>query len=323
MSNVTKHTNNNNAQHRFGWRAIASACRRSIAVLGVALCFSTAAIAAEPIRYEVKIVTADKSEYALRIADTLAKTIPGALRPGDSGRSSRKRPCIYLTVGPKALKETLNSAEVDSVIISLFTSSLAFRGIAEGRSARSGVTAIYADPSPLDQFRLISLIHKRAVRVAALVSDKTEYLIPLLKQGANSIGAQLQIEHVGGDVDVNRAMRDIVGIPILLATPDGAIYNAESIKSILISSYRSDQYVVGFSSAMVNAGALATVKSDIGEIAEQAKEVVSEIDAGSPVPEAQYPKYFSVDLNDAVARSLNVVIDDKVRNFSRKPGRGN
>ena len=49
-------------------------------------------------------------------------------------------------------------------------------------------------------------------------------------------------------------------------------------------------------------------------------EMISEVESSSLLPMPQYPKYFQTQFNDSVARSLNVVVDEPARAFSRKPG---
>jgi ABC-type uncharacterized transport system substrate-binding protein len=101
--------------------------------------------------------------------------------------------------------------------------------------------------------------------------------------------------------------------------PDSAVFNAENIKNILVTTYRRSQPVIGFSAPLVKAGALASSYSDIEDIDAQADEILNDFDASGKLPDPQFPKYFSVIVNDDVARSLNIVIDEPVKKFSRKP----
>ena len=88
---------------------------------------------------------------------------------------------------------------------------------------------------------------------------------------------------------------------------------------MLFRSYRREQAVVGFSPAIVKAGALATITSDSNDTAAQLEELLGDYIRYGRLPSEQFPKYFSVVVNDSVARSLNVLIDDGVLQLSRKP----
>ena len=78
--------------------------------------------------------------------------------------------------------------------------------------------------------------------------------------------------------------------------------------------------MIGFSTALVKAGAAATTYSNIDDIAAQVDELRNEFTASGRLPDEQFAKYFGVAVNDNVARSLNLVIDDSVRQLSRRPG---
>jgi ABC-type uncharacterized transport system substrate-binding protein len=270
---------------------------------------------------DVRIVIADDSESTRHIAAGLQRKFPNALVVADHwAKISRKRKAIYIAVGPNALRATLEKI-TDGVVISVFTSSQAYRSITESASfSRSlAVTGIYAEPSPSDQMQLISGLYKKPVNVAVLVSDKTAYLQPLLTRAAAQKSIALSIEHVDADDKLNRALNRVEHVSAILAIPDSSIYNVENIRNILITAYRRDQSVVGFSTAFVKAGALATTYSDINDILAQLAELLEDYAASGNLPEPQFPKYFSVAVNDSVARSLNVVIDERVRRLSRKP----
>lgn len=277
--------------------------------------------AADLPNHDIRIATADEAESTKRIIEGLQKRYPSSQVIVDySSPLPKRKNTIYVAVGPAALRSLL-SKDIDSPILSLFTSSQAYRSILESFPKRSGaITAIYAEPSPLDQMHMISALYKRRVSVAALISDKTTYLVPTLRSAAAAAGIDLELERVDSDENLNRALNRVSSATVILAVPDTTVYNVENIRNILVTSYRHNQPVVGFSTALVKAGALATTYSSIEDILAQGSELLSEYVSSSRLPEPQFPKYFSVSVNDSVARSLNLVIDDTVRRLARKPG---
>lgn len=302
-----------------------SSWRRRFLAEAIALCitatFSSSVQSVDLQHYDLRIAIADESESTRRIVEGLQKKFPAAAVFTDrSGNPSRKKAAIYFAVGPLALRSLLEK-ELNGAVISLFTSSQVYRAILENapRSRSFSVTAIYAEPSPLDQMQLISRLYKKRVNVTVLVSDKTAYLQPLLLRAAAQENIALFMEHVAIDDNLNRVLSRIEYASVILATPDNTIYNIENIRNFLIASYRRNQPVVGFSAAFVKAGALASTFSDIEDILAQVNEFTDDYAAFRRLPEPQFPKYFSVVVNDNVARSFNVVIDDSVRRLSRKP----
>jgi len=59
----------------------------------------------------------------------------------------------------------------------------------------------------------------------------------------------------------------LIDSDVLLAVPDSEIYNSNSIRNILLSSYRRGIPLVGFSQAYVKAGALCAIFSTPEQLA--------------------------------------------------------
>jgi len=278
--------------------------------------------AADLHHHELRIAVADENEQTKRVVEALQKKYPGAIVAADGApvANKRKKP-IVIAVGPSALRNHLKK-DADGPVIAVFTSSQTYRAILDetSRTRAAGITAIYADPAPSDQLRLISLIYKRRVPIAVLLSDKTAHFAHQLNQAAARSNIDLSIEHVAPGDNVNRVLGRLGAVTAILALPDSVIYNSDSIRNILVTSYRSNQALIGFSASMVRAGALATTYASVDDIIAQLSEMLEEFDGSGKLPEAQFPRYFSVIVNDNVARSLDIVIDDSVRTLSRKPG---
>jgi hypothetical protein len=201
----------------------------------------------------------------------------------------------------------------DCVVISTFTSSQVVRAIVGKLPAAQAAmfTAVYAEPAPVDQLRLVALLYRRPVRVAAILGADTVFLKPTLE------GEQVTVLEAHADEDINRLLTQIGQTDVLLALPDSAIYNTENFRNILLSTYRHKQGVIGFSSDMVKAGALATTYSEVGDINAQVNEIVAGYVAGGELSAPQFPRYFRTIVNEGVARSLDVDVPDAVRKFTR------
>ncbi|MGC3963288.1 MAG: ABC transporter substrate binding protein [Rhodocyclaceae bacterium] len=98
---------------------------------------------------------------------------------------------------------------------------------------------------------------------------------------------------------------------VLMAVPDTAVFNSQTIPNLLLSAYRFRVPVVGFSQAYVKAGALIALYSTPAQIGTQSAEVARGVLAGGAVPAPQYPRLFSVGINTHVARSLGYQLDSE------------
>ena len=282
--------------------------------LALACCTAGAAWAALPATtqgYRFQIVTGDDSSVTRRIADDLYKRLVPTFA-GFRTELAQRRRMVLVAIGPTALRDAA-LRPCDCVVISAFTSSQVWRDVmaqvAPGRAA--SMTAIYAEPAPADQLALIALLYHRPARVAAIVADPRFFATTLA--GAADLYAFAE-----GD-DINRLLNRIAQTDVLLALPDNAVFNAENIRNILLSTYRHKQAVVGFSSDMVRAGALASTYSDIDDINVQVAETVAHFVATGALPPPQFPRYFQTVVNEGVARSLDVQVDSAARGFARRP----
>jgi hypothetical protein len=289
------------------------------AIAALALATSTHAAQRPPepaqgFRFQI-VTTAGDSALTKRIAEDLYKRLVPTFAVFRTELAQRRR-MLYVAVGPAALREVA-SKRCDCVVISAFTSSQVYRSIMAG-AGRSGAppiasTAVYAEPAPGDQLRLAALLYRRPVRVAAILGVDTAFLRPSLEAD------KVTVLEAGAGEDINRLLNQIAQADVLLALPDNAVYNTESIRNILLSTYRHKQGVIGFSGDMVKAGALATTYSEIEDIDAQVAEIASAYVAGGELAPPQFPHYFRTIVNEGVARSLDLVVGDEVRSFARRP----
>ena len=261
--------------------------------------------------FRFQIVTGDDSQVTRRIAEDLYKRLVPTFAAFRTELAQHRR-MLYVAIGPTALRDAA-LRPCDCVVIAAFTSSQVWRDVmAQVVPARAGaMTAIFAEPAPADQLTLISLLYHRPARVAAIVADPRFF-------AANLAGAADLYAFAEGD-DINRLLNRIAQTEVLLALPDNAVFNAENIRNILLSTYRHKQAVIGFSSDMVRAGALASTYSEIEDINVQVAETVAQFVATGALPAPQFPRYFRTVVNEGVARSLDVNVDSAARGFARRP----
>ncbi|MES2902055.1 MAG: hypothetical protein V4723_20175 [Pseudomonadota bacterium] len=290
--------------------------RSSMLAIAMTLALASQAhAAADSAGFRFQIVTADETGLTRRIAEDLTKRLV-PIFGGFRTELAQTRRMVYVAIGPVALR-SLAARKCDCVIIAAYTSSQVWRSITStlAPSRVLSMTAIYAEPAPADQLRLVSLLYKRPVKVAAIVSGETGFLRPVLT-GPGTVEVS---EYTEGD-DINNVLNRVGRSQVLLAMPDRTVYNTENFRNILLSTYRHNQGVIGFSADMVKAGALASTYSDIQHINAHVADVAADFVLTGELAPPQFPRYFSTIVNEGVARSLQVPVDDSVRKFGRQPG---
>ena len=285
--------------------------RSLFAALAVVLAMAAGAHADDVVRgYRFQINSADDSAVTHHIVDDLYKRLMPTFAVFRTELAQRRR-MLIVTVGPAALHEAAK-LQCDCTVISTFTSSQVFRSVVAGLPPEraAAMTAVYAEPAPADQLRLVSLLYGRSVHVAAILGRDTSFLKPVLD-------GPVEVQDFAPGDDINRTLSRIAQTEVLLALPDSEVYNTENIRNILLSTYRHKQALIGFSADMVKAGALATTYSAVEDINAQVAEMAASYVASGVLPPPEFPHYFRTAVNEGVARSLDVRVTDAVRNFRR------
>jgi len=170
-------------------------------------------------------------------------------------------------------------------------------------------SAIFVDQSWARQLGLIQVSMSGHPRVGVLLGKEETESIPALQSAAKDADMSLNIETVTDDAELLTALRKLLAnSDALLAVPDPKIYNRNNISSILLTSYRQQIPLFGFSASYVKAGALASVYSLPAQVSQQVAEIINNLPASGNLPPPQYPRYFSINTNPQVARSLGINI---------------
>ena len=77
------------------------------------------------------------------------------------------------------------------------------------------------------------------------------------------------------------------------------------LKNIIISTYRSNRPVFGYSENMVKAGSVASYYTDMTDLAREVADILNILNS-KDTPYREHSKYNKLTINVAVARSLNL-----------------
>lgn len=177
-------------------------------------------------------------------------------------------------------------------------------------------TAIFIDHSWASQAALLRAALPEAKRIGVLYSsDKHLDLDDLRKQLAMHGAVLIARQNTAPASLFDDLEYVLTRSDAMLAVPDSVIYNNNSIRNILLTSYRQNVPLVGFSLPYVNAGALCALFSTPEQIAEQAAAITAGYALKSHLPEPQFPEKYRIAVNQEVARALGSPIrsDELVR----------
>lgn len=200
-------------------------------------------------------------------------------------------------------------------VVCVFLTAEKFQSIVEKQpiQVQANLTAIVIDQPVVRQAAVAKKVYPALSRFAVL---------------SQSIVTKSQIENDDISVSAYRAGKALapqlseVTIPLdaLIATPETAIYNRSTLRTVLLTAYGYGKPVVGYSRAYVKAGALITAYSTPDQVFRHIAEM-PDIDMGGSLAEADTkelaiigfknvhvlsPKYFSIVDNPSVAKSLGL-----------------
>ncbi|MFR0691733.1 hypothetical protein ACLUTX_20215 [Enterobacterales bacterium AE_CKDN230030158-1A_HGKHYDSX7] len=166
------------------------------------------------------------------------------------------------------------------------------------------LSLLWSDPPPARQLALALQLSPRPQRIGVLLGPTSEFLLEELTQAAQQLGVELVSERQTRAEDT-RALRELLGrSDLLLGLDDKQLYNAQTIKGILLSAYAENRALIGPTAAFVKAGSLASSYSDQSDWLETLDTLLDE--PAEQWPRSLYPERFKVQSNRQVARSLGI-----------------
>lgn len=216
---------------------------------------------------------------------------------------------LVITAGSDALRKALSRSDSPPVIATLLPRQSYERILGENRRP-SRITAIYLDQPAARQAAFLRHLFPDQKRFGMLVSAESRFILGSYRQAFTNAGLILDIEDADTDRNLLPALNSVLDrSAALIAVPDNTIYRRNNIKAILITAFRHQRPIIGYSPAFVTAGALAALHTTPAQIARQTAELV--INHGTNLPQPSGPNQFAVAINPNVAQSLGLKIPDE------------
>lgn len=219
---------------------------------------------------------------------------------------------LIVAVGVRASEHALQHAKSTPVLSILIpeVTYKALRKMYPGRPPQAA-SAIYLDQPVERQLNLARLLIPNIHQLGVLLGPSSRLRLAALQKAARARNITLQVGEIGPDDNPIIALNPILdGSDALLAEPDPIVFNRDDLEGVLLSTYRTGVPVIGFSYAYVRAGALAAVYSTPEQIGRQAAQLIAHmVERGQwQLPKPSYPTYFTVTVNQQVARSLHLTV---------------
>ena len=215
---------------------------------------------------------------------------------------------LIVAVGIKSAIAAINS---QTPVLCVLISKAGFEKLQHDLLTHPGphnFSAVYLDQPGKRQIDLITAVLPEAKNIGLLFSTQSPDISNFRKVIADR-QLKLQEQMLQSPESLHQNLQSVLQkSDVLLAIPDTQIYNASTLRNILLATYYSKVPLVGFSQAYVRAGALCAVFSTPQQIATQALYMTKQFAETGQLPAVQYPSEFEVMVNQQVARSLGIQI---------------
>lgn len=307
----------------FAWRIL----------LLLALCWHGAAVS-----QVVGIYSSERSTGHLAVAEALQsellragltlRDVQSVLGQEDGAMEAMvaRSPRVVVTLGSVALKQAL-LADTHAPIVAALIPRAGFEKLMRegGRRASGPVYALYLDQPFSRQLELIHLVQPDAKRIAVIWGPESSSQRGSLQSALHGRGWTEQGHVVQSSSAVGEGIKAVLDeAEAFLAVADPAVINSATVSHLLMATYRARIGFFAFSPAYAKAGAVAALYSTPKQIGLQAAEMVRTVLRGVVMPATQYPAEYEVNVNEHVARSLGMVLDEaglleRLKRAERKP----
>lgn len=211
-----------------------------------------------------------------------------------------------VTVGPEAFAR-IRRINPHAPVLALLANQDIPRSIT--RQSSGQVSAIYHGAPLLKQALLGKSILPQATRISLISTTRTADLYEKLIDQLEAYNLEARLFVVDNERQLIPTLSRALSYgDFLLAAPDDAIYNPTTIKHVLLTAYRRNKIVIGPSQAYVKAGALASAFTPFPAMAEAAVSYLKTFFSTGAFPPPAYPSTCRVEINQQVARSLNIPV---------------
>lgn len=222
---------------------------------------------------------------------------------------------VYIAIGAKALNHLIE-LELKAPILTVFVKRNSFyhtiqsaehKSLANGKLADlNNIGAIYSDPSIEQQLDLIKGIFGVSASIGVITSQLSSFMKDELSLLVDNQNLSIKFVNYDPNDNINKTINSIKEQSVLLALPDSLVWNSTTLKNIVLSTYRNEQPIVGFSRSLVKAGSIATYYSDLDHIVLETVNRLKLMNEEQPINIRASSKYNFLVTNDNVLRSFNL-----------------
>lgn len=241
--------------------------------------------------------------------------------PDLAGRT-RHRDDLVIAVGDSLLDWASSTDNPYPHTLAFYVSAAAFGGLA--LPMHTDLSALFRDQPLLRQMGLARLLLPQFDSTVMLIDNSGA---PHgLWELASRPGLDISVLNIEREPNWPRTLSQLMAThDLLLAHDDPQIYNRETVRSLLLTTYRHGKVMIGPNQAFVEAGSLASVYTSSEQHLRQLSDTVEAFLQRRELPPPRFPIEYRVAINRQVAASLGmklpaeVELADRLRQLESSP----
>ncbi len=221
---------------------------------------------------------------------------------------------LIITLGSTAADKILEK-NINKPILCTLIPQQAFHTINKNNSSNAYWSALLIDQPIKRQLLFIKYLFGTNETIGTILGPYSAPMEKELTEQSRSLKQTLNIETIQSTDELIFTLHKLSSnSKVLLAIPDPVAFNKNTIRSILLSTYRQQIPVIGYSQSYVKAGAIAALHTDIPQVAQQTADIAQQFFVtGKFARRFYYPSEFSISYNTMVAKSLNQDLPDSAK----------
>lgn len=298
--------------------ALRGASNRSALLLAVLLLLPTTGPAAAPLQRIVCLANGPHPTYAHTLEAFKAVSGSAAVATHvdirgliDDSAFADTDHTLFVTFGKEATEHALDRCSKCNVF-ALATPKDDLDALSRAPDSTDRLSGIYREQPLERQLRVVRSTLPTLNTLGVLLRPEQESMHASIRRIAKSSGLQVRIHAFTGEVKPSAAIQNLaMESNAVLATPDAAIYNKDTMFGILLTSFKSGVPIVGYASEHHDAGALLSIYSTPEDMGKDLADLVSESERTGArySPVIRFSKYYHVTTNEHVAKSLGIEIE--------------
>ena len=210
---------------------------------------------------------------------------------------------LTVAIGTRALEGAL--ARPGRPVLSLLVPRPTYERLASGKA---GVTALYLEQPLRRQLHLLASALPGLKRVGAPLGPVSQAQQAALLSAAKAAGLQVSSAQIRRGQDLGAALDGLAdNSEAFVLLPDPVVAQRGTLQNLFLHTYRLRKPVLAYSAPLAQSGALLSLYATPAQLGEEAAAWVRESwGSGLRLGAPRYPTRFTVAVNRAVARSLEI-----------------